>query len=64
MAFVPTQSSQPEKKLAKGTFKCFQCRKIFQTKDGDWFDWNQMQVHMCWSCDKATTKDSARPKKN
>lgn len=64
MAFDAKQQHPvaPERKMAKGTFKCFHCRGTFTSKDGDWYDWNQMQVHLCHSCEKATVKDPARPK--
>jgi len=51
-----------EKKLARGEFKCFHCRKVFPGKDGDWFDWDSMQVHLCKSCEKATAKAPQRAK--
>jgi hypothetical protein len=45
---------KPEPKAGRNQFKCFQCRKIFATKDGEWRDWNEMQVHLCFGCDKQT----------
>jgi hypothetical protein len=38
----------------RGQFKCFQCRKIFQMKDGDWHLWKSMEVHLCLQCEKLT----------
>ncbi len=48
------------KKLAKNKFKCFQCRLIFAQKDGDWFIWDSMQVHLCRDCDKLRVQRSQR----
>lgn len=50
-----------QSKLAKNQFKCFQCRKVFASKNGDWFNWNTMQVHLCEPCQKVT-KD--KPERN
>ncbi len=47
-------------KTAKNQFKCFCCRLVFSQRDGDWFDWDQMQVHLCRSCDKLTEKKPQR----
>ena len=47
-------------KLGKNQFKCYHCRLVFSTKDGDWFDWEQMQVHLCRSCAKLTEKKPQR----
>jgi hypothetical protein len=41
-------------KVGRNQFRCFHCRLIFAQKDGDWFDWDQMQVHLCRTCDKLT----------
>jgi hypothetical protein len=51
-----------ESKPGKNQFKCFHCRLIFANKDGDWFHWNDMQVHLCRSCDKLTEKKPERSK--
>ncbi len=47
-------------KLFKNQFKCFQCRLIFAQRDGDWFTWDTMQVHLCRGCNKKTEKRSER----
>ncbi|MBC7692719.1 MAG: hypothetical protein H7222_13235 [Methylotenera sp.] len=49
-----------EPKAGKNQFKCFVCRNIFANKDGDWFNWDQMQVHLCRTCEKSTQKDIPR----
>jgi hypothetical protein len=48
------EPTDPQVKPGKGQFKCFVCRKIFQNKDGDWLTWNNMEVHLCRVCEKAT----------
>ena len=53
----------PVKSAGKNQFKCFQCRAIFANRDGDWFDWDGMQVHLCRQCDKSTRASSERAKK-
>jgi hypothetical protein len=47
-------------KLAKQEFKCFHCRLVFKRKDGDWFNWEHMQVHLCRGCEKKTKGQSER----
>jgi hypothetical protein len=42
--------------IGRNQFKCFQCRLVFAQKDGNWFDWDDMQVHLCKSCEKKTAK--------
>ena len=51
-----TTSAKP----GKNQFKCFQCRLIFSNRDGDWFNWKHLQVHLCWACDKLT---AAKPER-
>ncbi len=46
---------------AKFRFKCFHCRNVFAQKDGDWIDWESMQVHLCRPCTKLTEH---RPERN
>lgn len=46
--------------LPKGKFKCFHCRLIFAQRDGDWFNWAAMQVHLCRPCEKTTEKRPER----
>lgn len=41
-------------KLPKNQFRCFHCRLVFAQRDGDWFNWDSMQVHLCKPCDKKT----------
>lgn len=43
-------------KLPRNTFKCFQCRALFNQREGTWIDWDTMQVHLCDPCER-TTKD-------
>jgi hypothetical protein len=47
-------------KPARNQFKCFHCRLIFASKDGDWHAWNTMEVHLCQPCEKETR---ARPER-
>ncbi|MCM2322152.1 MAG: hypothetical protein NDJ90_02715 [Oligoflexia bacterium] len=47
-------------KAGKNQFKCFHCRQVFANKDGDWFDWDQMQVHLCKGCERLTAKAPQR----
>ncbi len=47
-------------KAGKGQFKCFHCRQIFAMKDGDWVDWDSMQVHLCRTCEKKTADEPQR----
>jgi hypothetical protein len=47
-------------KRSRNQFRCFQCRLVFQQRDGDWFNWDSMQVHLCRTCDKATEKRPER----
>jgi hypothetical protein len=49
-----------ETKLAKNQFRCFHCRRVFAQRDGDWFNWEFMQVHLCKSCDTLTKKRPER----
>jgi len=51
-------------KAGKNQFKCFHCRNICADKEGDWFDWDSMQVHMCKKCDLETRKSKERSHKN
>lgn len=41
-------------KHSKSHFKCFNCRLVTSRRDGDWVNWNEMQVHLCPPCVKAT----------
>ncbi len=52
---LPTAS-----KLARNQFKCFHCRLVFIQRDGDWFNWDSMQVHLCQTCEKLTEKRPER----
>lgn len=47
-------------KVSKNQFKCFHCRLIFAQRDGDWFNWNAMQVHLCQLCNKLTERRPER----
>ncbi len=50
----------PEIKPGKNEFKCYNCRLVFVKRDGNWFDWGSMQVHLCRRCDKATAEQPQR----
>ncbi len=47
-------------KLGKNEFKCFHCRMVFAKRDGDWFHWAGMEVHLCRGCDRDTADQPAR----
>lgn len=49
-----------DSKLARNQFRCFHCRQVFAQRDGDWFDWESIQVHLCKSCDTLTKKRPER----
>lgn len=51
---------QTTSKLAKNRFRCYQCRQVFAQRDGDWFNWETLQVHLCKSCDRLTKNRSER----
>ena len=50
----------PAKILNKNQFKCFHCRGVFQKKEGEWFNWSGMQVHLCQPCDRTTKASPER----
>lgn len=37
-------------KAAKGTTRCFQCRKLTPSKDGEWRTQGNQQVFLCKAC--------------
>jgi hypothetical protein len=41
-------------RVPKNQFKCYHCRNLFAQREGDWFHWGNMQVHLCLSCSAAT----------
>jgi hypothetical protein len=43
-------------KIGRNQFRCFHCRLVFAQKDGDWFDWNHKQIHLCRKCEKVKAK--------
>ncbi len=47
-------------KLPKNQFRCFLCRLVFAQRDGDWHDWESMQVHLCRACEKLTRQRPER----
>jgi hypothetical protein len=49
-------------KPGKNEFKCFHCRKVFAKRDGDWFHWSGMEVHLCRLCDRSTAQKQERGK--
>jgi phage FluMu protein Com len=55
---IPTTTTM---KLSKNQFRCFHCRRVFAQRDGDWINWDSMQVHLCNSCNKLTAKRPERP---
>jgi hypothetical protein len=61
MKTVPSKAAD-ERKPGKNEFKCFECRSIYSSKDGDWFAWNSMEVHLCRGCDKDTQNRPERSK--
>jgi hypothetical protein len=50
----------PLPKLAKNQFRCFKCRAVFPQKEGDWFSWEHMQVHLCIACARKTADHKER----
>lgn len=46
--------------MSKSQFRCFHCRLVVSRREGNWFDWDTMQVHLCPACDKATRGFSER----
>jgi hypothetical protein len=36
--------------LRNGQFKCFQCRKVVNSKDGSWYQQVDQQVFVCKNC--------------
>jgi hypothetical protein len=57
---MPPRSPTTTAKLRNGEFKCFQCRKVTPSKDGDWYPWGGMQVHLCRGCERETAKNPSR----
>jgi hypothetical protein len=47
-------------KLSKNQFRCFNCKSVFAQRDGNWFDWGDMQVHLCHQCDRMTRNAEER----
>ncbi len=41
-------------KPGRNQFKCFHCRLVFSAKEGDWYTWNTIEVHLCNNCEKLT----------
>ena len=59
----PSRSVAPSVgKAGRGQFRCYQCRQIFQMKEGDWHPWNTMEVHLCQACDRSTQERPERKK--
>lgn len=56
-------SSHPLPKPGKGQFRCFQCRQLFRSKDGNWYMWTSMEVHLCNGCEKTTRDQPERQNK-
>ncbi len=48
-------------RLGKNQFKCYECRSVYQFKDGDWYSWDgRMEVHLCHPCAKKTETRTER----
>jgi len=53
----PPREGDPKMETAKiprNHFRCYNCRNVFAQRDGEWFHWDSMQVHLCNSCNKKT----------
>ena len=48
------------KKLPRGQFKCFQCQKLYLMREGNWYRWDKMEVHLCTTCERTTRETPAR----
>jgi hypothetical protein len=57
---VPTPVAMSGERLGKNQFKCFSCRLVYQFKDGDWYSWDRMEVHLCHPCAKKTENKAER----
>jgi hypothetical protein len=47
-------------KPGRGEFKCFNCRQVHPFKEGDWYPWADIEVHLCKSCESVTRKKPER----
>ena len=57
MAFTRTYSTTP-----KGKFKCFKCRELCMSKNGDWHASQGNQVFLCKACVPIVLGQSEKPK--
>lgn len=57
------QTTPQKTKISKTTFNCYHCRLATPRREGNWFDWDGMQVHLCPTCDKLTEKRKERCQK-
>ena len=46
----------PTNKLGRNEFRCFHCRKVNVSKNGEWVHWKDMEVHLCVPCDQLTVE--------
>ena len=60
MSFQKATSEDHVRTLPKGHLRCFQCKKVIPSKDGEWRSWTTMQAFLCKPCDKATAKRPER----
>jgi hypothetical protein len=59
----PNSASANAPKPGKGQFRCYSCRNIYPMKEGDWFEWSEMEVHLCRDCQKKTQDRPERRKR-
>ena len=48
--------------LPKGHLRCFHCKKVLASKDGEWRSWTTLQAFFCKECDRETAKRPERRK--
>jgi len=58
--FSYMSKNPPTTKPRSGQFKCFRCRELFPSKEGDWHSWQTMEVHLCRKCEKETQNTPER----
>ena len=56
---TPRLTSKP-----KSHFNCFYCKLSTPRLDGNWVNWNEMQVHLCPKCDRLTKHNVERAPSN
>lgn len=68
MTTPSSTTTAPVKKLGRGESRCFRCRKVFMSKEGEWCRWipqnggvnNGTEVHLCRKCNNETQGTSER----